>query len=323
MTSLLPDRWLDMPISALTALTPVSEIPWSEATSRGVSIAIKQEQLLDEYLSGNKLYKLYFHLKSFLTSGKQALATFGGAYSNHLYALAAAGQSLGLKTLGIVRGEEPAEPSATLNDIKAMGMRLVFVSREDYKRKTDSAWLEQMNILLGGNIYWVPEGGGDSIGARGCQEWAKATLNLTPWEPDVVCIPAGTGATASGVLAAAAPKRVHAYLALKGRDQELREFEESVITKAAELSHCDERSLRGNFKLESDYHCGGYARVTPQLKAFISGFEHELGVQLDPVYSAKMFYGISQQLQEGIFKKGDKILVLHTGGLQGRRGYSL
>lgn len=316
---LLPEDWWRLSLADVAALAPVEIVNWSLAGACGIQVAIKREDMLHPQLGGNKFYKLAGHLADFRRSGASRLLSFGGAYSNHLYALAAAGRDLQIPTVGIIRGEKPRALSPTLSDAQACGMELVFVPRTAYRQKSDPNWLNQLNASFP-NAFVIPEGAGDSLGAAGCRVWAAVAAREAPWSPDVICVATGTGGTAAGVLAAEASPAVCAFLALKGRAEEIADMETAIVTRASALSRKDPLQLP-SFLLESNYSCGGYARFPVDLRRFMADFEVETGVPLDPVYTAKMFWGIAHKARAGHWRPGTRILVLHSGGLQGRRGF--
>lgn len=325
MTSnaLLPPDWAALPLEQVAEIAPVQRLHWPLLNDLGIEVAVKREDLLHRQLGGNKFYKLHGHLQAFRQSGAKALLSFGGAYSNHLYALVAAGQALGIATIAVVRGERPPVLSPTLADVIDMGMRLEFVSREDYRRKDDPDWQSGLRQRFP-NAYWIPEGAGDVLGAAGCAVWARGALAQAPWSPDAVWVAAGTGGTAAGVLAAS-PVPVHAVLVLKGSEQALAATQSKILSLAhclAETHSTYEGQLPSLF-LESNYHCGGYARFPDELRRFTTQFEREAGLPLDPVYTAKLFWGMAQKALSGYWRPGTRILVLHTGGLQGRRGHAV
>ena len=320
---LLPPDWPELPLDQVARLAPVQRLHWPMMARLGLEVAVKREDLLHPQLGGNKFYKLSGHLRAFRQSGAPALLSFGGAFSNHLYALAAAGRVLGVPTIGVVRGERPAVLSPTLQDVAAMGMQLEFVSRTEYRRKDEVDWQVQLRRRMG-DAYWLPEGAGDLTGAGGCAVWARQALNLCPWQPDAVCVAAGTGGTVAGVLAGSQVP-VYAFLALKGGAEEVAILRRKIVsqTQALIAPNSSHHQLPPSLFLESNYHCGGYARFPSELRQFVAHFEAETGVPLDPVYTAKLFWGIAHKAQNGFWQPGTRILVLHTGGLQGRRGLAI
>jgi 1-aminocyclopropane-1-carboxylate deaminase len=315
MPQLLPDQWLDCELETLAQLAPIQCLDLPAVADAGLTLAVKREDQLHGHLGGNKLYKLHGHLQAARMAGHGHLLSFGGAWSNHIHALAAAGQSLGLKTTGVIRGERPAVLNAMLCGAEAMGMHLHFVSRGDYGRKHSAEFLTELQHKFG-PCHVIPEGGGDLIGARGAVAWGRGLAELWQDEPfDVLCSAAGTGSTLAGlVVGLPAQVSVYGFSVLKGEGNLARDVEEQV------------RALGGrgaNWTLEIGYHCGGYARYPRYLADFIRDFEAQTHVPLDPVYTAKMMWGLVQKARAGHWSEGTRILALHSGGLQGRRGFPL
>lgn len=317
MSHLLPADWLEQEPEDIAQLAPVQWLDWPLIAETGVVVGIKREDLLHPQLGGNKLYKLHGHLRVVRAdkhNKHNSVLSFGGAWSNHIYALAAAGESLGLSTLGVIRGEKPRIPSATLADAQAMGMQLHFVSRADYQRKRSPAFLAELARHLG-PFYAIPEGGGDLLGARGAMALGRGLSRLRLSQAfDIVCSAVGTGSTLAG-LAAGLPRSVKLYgfSVLKGEGTLADDVSQLIQQLAGDGA---------NWQLESGYHCGGYARYPDELADFVAIFESQTGIPLDPVYTAKMMLGIAQKALAGHWSAGTKVIALHTGGLQGRRGYS-
>lgn len=312
-------QWSQRPLSAIAQLAPVQLLHWPLMERHGVAIALKREDLLHPQLGGNKFYKLHGHLRRHQNHSSQPILSFGGAYSNHLYALAAAGRLYGFPTIGVVRGDRPQCLSPTLADAERWGMRLHFVSRAAYRQKHSAAFIQGLQSKYG-PFYSVPEGAGDQAGAEGCVTWAQGALALAPWRPTAVCVAAGTGATLAGVLAGSGGVDVYGFSVLKGRPTETQELRHKVLALAQSVGSQPPKQLPA-LHLESDYHCGGYARFPLYLREFAAELEQQLAVPLDPVYTAKLFWGVAQKVLCGEFPSGSRLLLLHTGGLQGRRGY--
>jgi 1-aminocyclopropane-1-carboxylate deaminase len=312
MTRLLPANWIEYELASIAQLAPIQWLEWPLMDRLQLKVGVKREDLLHPQLGGNKLYKLYHHLKAAKCAGVDHVVSFGGAWSNHIYALAAAGESLGLRTTGIIRGERPASLSATLADASAMGMSLHFISRQAYREKRDPVFLQQLKQEFG-PCYIVPEGGGDLLGAQGCADLGRGLGELRSTYPfDVVCCAVGTGSTLAGI-ASGLPSdtSVYGFSVLKGEGdlrQEIDGFERALGRGA-------------NCTLEAAFHCGGYARFPAELREFVVDFEEQTGVLLDPVYTAKMMWGIACKARAGHWAASTRILALHSGGLQGRRGF--
>lgn len=264
---------------------------------------------LDTLAPGNKIFKLQAALAR--AGEYDAVLSFGGAWSNHLHALAAMGAARGFATVGVVRGQRPPRLSAMLEDAQRWGMKLVFVSRADYKNRNDPVWQQALARPFG-HCLIVPEGGADINGVRGCMAIGDV---LSPClnSGDTVMLAVGTGATLAGVVASVSGAvTVQGVSVLKGAAGETAE---QVSAWLAALGI--DTTVRWNIR--SDAHEGGYAKVSPGLREFILAFEAVQGVPLEPVYTGKLLYRIYRDLKQG--QAHGSIVALHTGGLQGRRGF--
>ena len=271
-------------------------------------ILIKREDLNHEYASGNKWWKLKYNLEEATRIGHDTLLTFGGAYSNHIYATAAAAKELGLKSIGIIRGENTLPLNHTLAFAESCGMTLHFVSREKYRNKTTDDFIQQLQNKFG-DFYLIPEGGTNELAVKGVAEFGTALINEVDF--DYLCLPVGTGGTMAGIVKAlAGRKKIVGFSVLKGGG-----FLSAEVKKWTADSF-------SNWNIEQDYHFGGYAKTTNELIKFISEFEKQHQLPLDQVYTAKMMFGILDLIQKGYFKRGSTILALHTGGLQGRSSFT-
>ncbi|MEZ4842309.1 MAG: pyridoxal-phosphate dependent enzyme [Flavobacteriaceae bacterium] len=275
---------------------------------KDIKLVIKREDKLHEHISGNKYRKLKYNLITAKEKGYTKLLTFGGAYSNHITATAAAGSEYGFETIGIIRGDELADKideNPTLRFAKKCGMQFKFVTREHYRIKTSEEFINSLYNEFG-NIYILPEGGTNNLAVKGCEE----ILTEEDAEFDYVCTAVGTGGTIAGLINSAKKhQKVLGFPALKG------EFLVQEIKKISNPS--------GNWKLIHNYHFGGYGKINNELIAFINQFKQETNIPLDPVYTGKMLYGIVDMTLKGDFKKGSKILAIHTGGLQGIEGMNM
>jgi 1-aminocyclopropane-1-carboxylate deaminase len=265
---------------------------------------IKREDLLHPFVSGNKYRKLKYNIAQAKAENQQLLVTFGGAFSNHIAAVAFACQEAGIKSIGIIRGEELASSipeNATLTFAQNCGMQFEFVSREVYKSKTDLNYLENLTCKFGKH-YLLPEGGTNALAIKGCEE----ILEESDADFDFICTCVGTGGTVAGIINSAKPhQKVLGFSALKGN------FLQEEIAKFVQNK---------NWSLQTDYHYGGYAKVTPELIEFMNEFYLENNIPLDPVYTGKMMFGVIDLIEKKYFPDGSKILVIHTGGLQGIDG---
>ncbi|GAA2071916.1 pyridoxal-phosphate dependent enzyme [Streptomyces albiaxialis] len=287
--------------------SPLEEAADARFARRGVRLLLKRDDLIHPELVGNKWRKLAPALREALASGARergtALLTFGGAYSNHLRATAAAGRLLGLRTIGVVRGEELAdrELNPSLARCAADGMRLHFVPRADYRRRTDPAWQEELRERFGPCLL-VPEGGSDGAAVRHCAELGRELRGLT----DVAAVACGTGGTFAGMAAGLAPgQRGLGIPVLKGGflTGEVRRLQREAFGQ-----------VRGDWWLDDRFHGGGYARTSPELEEFAADFAGRHGLaRLDRVYVAKLLYGLTVLVSEGAFDRGSTVTAVITG----------
>ncbi|WKL47667.1 pyridoxal-phosphate dependent enzyme [Flavobacterium pectinovorum] len=275
--------------------------------SNDISLTIKREDLNHPFISGNKLRKLKYNLLQAKAENKTTLLTFGGAFSNHIAAVAYAGKDQGFKTIGIIRGDElfnKIEENPTLKFAQENGMQFEFVSREDYRNKSENSFIEKLKEKFG-DFYLVPEGGTNQLAVKGCEEILTAedaTFNY-------VCCAVGTGGTISGLINSALPnQKILGFPALKG---------DFLIDEIRIFAQKD------NWELISDYHFGGYGKINLELIEFINAFFEENKVPLDPIYTGKMFFGVIDLISKKYFPPHSKILLIHTGGLQGIDGMNL
>ena len=294
---------MDIPIPNLP--TPLQSIDDETTRRAGVRLYLKRDDLIHPTISGNKWRKLKYILADARRGGYQSLLTFGGARSNHLYATAAAGELLGLRTIGVVRGEEYREKDTeTLRFCREHGMRIHAISRAEYRRKEEPEFLSTL-LARFDRPYLIPEGGACPMALPGIRELVSETIGQLGKRPDFFAVAAGTGTTAAGMLSFP-DTQVLAFSSLKGggflREEILR------------LSNRDNSCL----ELFTDYHFGGYARHTPVLLDFIRRFEQRHQVLLEHVYTGKMLFGLYDLMQKDYFAAGTTVMALHTGGLQGR-----
>jgi 1-aminocyclopropane-1-carboxylate deaminase len=269
-----------------------------------ITLHIKREDLIHPFISGNKFRKLKYNLLQAKAEGKTKLLTFGGAFSNHIAAVAYAGKENNLETIGIIRGDElesKISENPTLTFAQNCGMKFEFVSREVYRTQATNSFIEELNEKYN-DFYLVPEGGTNLLAVKGCEEI------LTPEDTEFTHISCaiGTGGTISGLINSAKPnQKIIGFPALKG------DFLSDDIRKFVSNS---------NWELQLDYHFGGYAKINSVLISFINDFYKQTNIPLDPIYTGKMMFGIVDLINKGYFPKGAKILAIHTGGLQGIEG---
>lgn len=279
---------------------------------KSIRLFIKRDDLLHPSISGNKWRKLKYNLLKAKSHSFHTLLTFGGAFSNHIAAVAAAGKEFGFRTIGIIRGEKISPLNATLSFAHNCGMHLKFITRSEYRDKYDP---EIQAILKEefGTFYLIPEGGTNCLALKGCKE-IISEVKQQEIEPDYYCVACGTGGTISGIISALEnEKKVLGFSALKG------DFLNKEVSDL--LEKCD-RKTYSNWSISTDYHFGGYAKWKPPLIDFINDFFEETKIPLDPIYTGKMLYGIYDLVEKDYFEKGTTILAIHTGGLQGIRGFN-
>ncbi len=271
-----------------------------------LALWIKRDDQLHPRISGNKWRKLKYILRQALSEQASGVLSFGGAYSNHLHALAAAGHELSLPTLGIVRGEPHSRHNPTLSDARRWDMALEFVDRQQYRQRQEPAWLSKLSRRYPGFLI-VPEGGSCPQALPGVAElWQELSQ-----EVDEVILPVASGGTLAGLLSARpAATRVRGYAVLKG-----------ASWLAGEV--CRLYPAAGQdpgWRLELDHHGGGYARCSTVDQAAIAELAAQLGIPLEPIYSGKAMLGLFRDIEAGLYPAGSRLLFLHTGGLQGARG---
>lgn len=272
-----------------------------------ITLAVKREDLIHPVISGNKYRKLKYNLLRAEAENHSALLTFGGAFSNHIAAVAAAGKEYGFKTIGIIRGEELIDKIAenpTLQYAEDCGMQLEFVTREDYRQKDSGSFLANLKSKYG-SFYLIPEGGTNDLAVKGCEE----ILGEQDSRYDYICCAVGTGGTISGIINSCGPnQKVLGFPVLKG----------SFLKKEIV-------SFANNYRWEliQEYHFGGYAKINKDLIDFMNAFYKNEGILLDPIYTGKLLFGVMDLIKKGFFPDGSKVLVIHTGGIQGIKGMNL
>jgi 1-aminocyclopropane-1-carboxylate deaminase len=267
---------------------------------------MKRDDLLHPVISGNKWRKLKYSLDHALSSGADTIISMGGAYSNYLHALAYTGKALGLKTTGLIRGGQPEKLTPTLCDMQSWGMELKFVSRSDYRLLRQYKGYHDLPGLKP-QQYWLPEGGAQPLALKGIAE----LVNEIDIFYDIICTPCGTATTLAGILDAAPDSVSVMGFAAFNNAGFLRADVESLLP-----------TPRANWLINMDYHFGGFAKTNAELMAFIAGFEYTTGIPLEPVYTGKMMYALYDLIAKHYFEPGQRIIAVHTGGLQGKRGFT-
>ncbi|MFC4267543.1 1-aminocyclopropane-1-carboxylate deaminase/D-cysteine desulfhydrase [Polaribacter marinivivus] len=286
------------------------KIQLSFLDEKGIELYIKREDEIHPFVSGNKFRKLKYNIQEANKTNKNTLLTFGGAFSNHIVATAVAGYLTDFKTIGVIRGEElgldvsnTLSKNTTLKNSYEHNMQFEFVSRELYRNKLEDSFIHTL-IEKYGDFYLIPEGGTNDLAIKGCEE----ILTVSDAKFDYICCAVGTGGTISGVINASSKhQKVIGFPALKG------DFLFDDIKK---------HTSKSNWSLQTNYHFGGYAKYTDELIRFINDFNKDTGVLLDPIYTGKMMFGILDMIKKNQFKKGSKILAIHTGGIQGIEGFN-
>jgi 1-aminocyclopropane-1-carboxylate deaminase len=278
-------------------------------------VSVLRLDLLGGLAPGNKSFKLQENLERARRKGLVRLVSFGGSWSNHLHALAAVGREQGFETVGIVRGEQHDRDTAMLADARRWGMRLVHVSRQEYRRRNDRDYLDALERELGPCLV-IPEGGANDAGARGCMAVGSLLAQLLPGGATVF-LGVGTGTTLAGVVAGLPDDygRVFGVSALKGA-LDL----ESRIRQG--LQACGAAGGHGCWRVLHDHHCGGFARCSPELREFMQAFQRVHGIPLEPVYTGKALFAVHNLLVAGQLDASEDLVLVHTGGLQGARGFA-
>lgn len=267
----------------------------------GIELYIKREDVLHDEISGNKFRKLKYNLDEAKRQGKSRLMTFGGAYSNHIAAVAAAGRDYGFETIGVIRGDELAlkyQENPTLKKAMQDGMQFYFATRTQYRDKMNVVFLEKLQQQFG-DFYVIPEGGTNQLAVKGCEEILTEEDEVF----DFICCAVGTGGTISGIInSLQTHQKALGFPALKGN------FLYDDIRPYVKNQQWD---------LILDYHFGGYAKVSDELRLFIKEFNQKYLITLEPIYTGKMAFGVLDLISKGKFPEKSKVLIIHTGGLQG------
>lgn len=277
----------------------IDKVQWEIEKGVMVEFDVMRLDLIHPQISGNKWYKLKYQLQDAMKKGAKSVLSFGGAYSNHLHALAYAGYLAGIKTIGIIRGEQVQ--NQTLVDCHKWGMEIHFVDRKRYRKKAEDGFLHAIHQMFP-KSYLVPEGGGGELGIKGCEE---ILLNLGNNYNHVFCS-VGTGTTLAGLIRSVPQDvMVHGMVVLKNAAYLQDEISNWVSTK--------------NWQLHHDYHFEGFAKISPSLIRFMELFQLNSGIELDRVYTAKMMFGILDLISSKKLDSTKRILAIHTGGVQGNR----
>jgi len=274
-------------------------IQWEIKRNLVVDMDILRLDQLHPQISGNKWYKLKYQFQDALKQGAKSVLSFGGAYSNHLHALAYAGSVLGIKTIGIIRGEYVH--NQTLEDCHQWGMEIHFVDRKRYRKKTQEGFLHAIHQMFP-DSYLVSEGGGGELGIKGSEE----ILSHMEKKYNHIFCSVGTGTTLAGLIRSVPQDvTIHGMVVLKNGNYLQEEIAKWVTTE--------------NWVLHHDYHFNGFAKISEELINFMQQFQLKTGIELDRVYTSKMMFGIMDLIRQGKIEMNSKILAIHTGGIQGNR----
>lgn len=295
--------------------TPIIELHPPVFAERGVRFFVKRDDLVHPEISGNKWRKLKYNLLKVKELRGEKLLTFGGAFSNHLAAVAAAGQVFGFQTTGIVRGERVGPLNPTLSFCEKNEMALHFVSRRDFREKTNEELAASLKIDLT-KTYLIPDGGSNELALPGVAEVVGEIENQLGEMPDYICSACGTGATLAGIVTGQKGRGKALGISVLKGDFMAKE----VIRFLGNMT--DFKNLSDSMEVRTSYHHGGYAKFTPELIQFINQFKSDFGIPIDPIYTGKLAFALFDLAEKDYFKKGETVVMVHTGGLQGVAGFN-
>lgn len=276
---------------------------------RNISIDLKREDKIHKQVSGNKFRKLKYNVKDLKSNNYNTILTYGGAFSNHIAATATVAKILGIKSVGVIRGEEIEHKiqnnpnhNPTLAYAKSQGMHLHFISRKDYSKKESPQQILKLEKKFG-HFYRIPEGGTNSLAVKGCEE----ILNKNDQDYDIIACCVGTGGTISGIInASMSHQKIYGFSALKNHQhREIQNY-----------------TTKNNWRIFEDNEFGGYAKSNNELIEFINSFYKRTAIKLDPIYTGKMMFKLFKMITENHFTDGTKILAIHSGGIQGVDAYN-
>ncbi len=271
---------------------------------RGIQLRVLREDLHHHPAAGNKWHKLRYNLEAATEQGHDGVLSFGGAWSNHILALAASARRRGLESIGIIRGEAEYAANPLLSEARAQGMRLHFVDRAEYRKRHDPAWQQALGARFG-HPYLIPEGGSNALGARGCQALGEQLLTETRGDFDILCCAVGSGGTLAGLGRALLPaRRAVGYAVVK---------DTSLPRRIADL--LPDGALQPELK---DAARRGYGRSDTELTIFVEAFIRQTGIPIEPVYTGKLFMRLLEDIGQGKYPPGSRLIVLHSGGVWGR-----
>ncbi|MEL0628096.1 1-aminocyclopropane-1-carboxylate deaminase/D-cysteine desulfhydrase [Psychromonas aquatilis] len=291
--------------------SPLQMITHPLLAKHKITLAVKRDDLLDPDISGNKWRKLKYNLLYAQKNNIHKLLSFGGAFSNHIHALAAASHRFNFDATGIIRGEAHYIKNPTLSKVQQWGMKLQFVDRKTYRLKEQTDYLQTLKVKFP-NTYIIPEGGTNQLAIPGVEEVVEELI--TQSQPiDYLFTATGSAGTLAGLISGAikygAVMQIHGIAVLKNAHY-LKQVVNDLVPQAE----------TANWQLHETFHEGGYAKVSPELDRFCHQFSEQTNIPIEPIYTGKMFYAVWQLIQKGFFPAGSHIVLLHTGGLQGLAG---
>uniref|UniRef100_A0A7V3E846 1-aminocyclopropane-1-carboxylate deaminase/D-cysteine desulfhydrase n=1 Tax=Ignavibacterium album TaxID=591197 RepID=A0A7V3E846_9BACT len=289
---------------SVTPSTPLQFIDDQIFSERKIRFFVKRDDLTDEHISGNKFFKLKYNLIEAAEKGYKTLLSFGGAYSNHIYALASAGKRFGFNTIGVIRGEEHLPLNPTLEFAKECGMNFYYSSRTDYRKKYSDEILERLKQNFG-EFYLIPEGGSNYLAVKGCEEIPQRF----EIKYDYIFCASGTGGTLAGII--------------NGSNENSKVVGVAVLKNASFLIDDVKRfkaSEKSNWNILLDYHFGGYSKFNRELIEFVKTFTSKSNIPIEPIYTGKMLFAIYDLARKNFFPEGSTIIAYHSGGLQGLKG---
>ena len=288
---------------------PIQFLTHTILEEKGIELAVKRLDLVHPEVSGNKFFKLKYNLEKAKSEGKNKILTFGGAFSNHIYATAEAAKAENIEAIGVIRGERTEPLNATLSHAESLGMYLHFIDRNTYRNKTELTFLAHLKEKFG-EYYLIPEGGTNELAIEGTKE----ILDSDDQKFSHVCSSIGTGGTFSGLYSSLSEnQKLLGFSSLKG---------EFIHQEIADLLKKYHLNSQGSFEICTNYHFGGYAKHNQELIEFLWWFYDSFGIVLDPIYTGKMAFGIWDLIKKDYFSEGSKILMIHSGGLQGNIGFT-
>jgi len=301
--------------TAMSFIHPfLQELDEPVATARGIRLLLWRDDLANPELPGNKARKLKYNLQLAREQGRRTLLTFGGAYSNHIAAVATAGRLFGFQTIGLIRGDSPVSGTPlnpTLAQAAADGMSLHYLDRSTYRRRNEPNFITEL-LAQFGRAYVLPEGGTNALALPGCAELTAEIRQQVKF--DALAIAVGTGGTLAGLLSGLAGEEQAVGVAALKNGGFLREEIDALTQQAI-------RQTFSNYSLQTDYHFGGYAKYSADLMDFIQQFRAQHGVLLDPIYTSKLLWGMLDLIGQGYFRRGSTVVAIHTGGQQAWAGW--